>query len=112
MVQRIDDPVHRYYGRKAVRYLAAVVALIGISVVWRAFAGRVGVVLGLFAAGVAFAMQEVIGAVAGWFNIVFGRIFGVGDRIELSTPMSSTSARCGRRSSRSARTPMPTEDRG
>ncbi|MDP8931742.1 MAG: mechanosensitive ion channel family protein [Actinomycetota bacterium] len=81
--RRLDDPVQRYYGRKAVRYLAAIVALIGISIVWRAFAGRVGVVLGLFAAGVAFAMQEVIGAAAGWFNIVFGRIFGVGDRIEM-----------------------------
>ncbi len=83
VVRRLDDPVHRYYLRKAVRYLAAVVALIGISIVWRAFAGRVGVVLGLFAAGLAFAMQEVVGAVAGWFNIVFGRIFRVGDRIEM-----------------------------
>ncbi len=28
-------------------------------------------------------MQEVIGAVAGWFNILSGRIYRVGDRIEL-----------------------------
>jgi len=28
-------------------------------------------------------MQEVIGALAGWFNILSGRIFGVGDRIEM-----------------------------
>lgn len=81
--RRVDDPVQRYYTRKAFAYGATLLAIISIALVWRAFAGRVGVVLGLMAAGVAFAMQEVIGAVAGWFNIVFGRIFSVGDRIEM-----------------------------
>jgi cobalamin synthase len=46
-------------------------------------AGRIGVVLGLLAAGIAFAMQEVIGALAGWANILSGRIFRVGGRIEM-----------------------------
>src|SRR5205823_2411437 len=35
------------------------------------------------AAGIAFAMQEVIGAIAGWFNITSGRIYRIGDRVEL-----------------------------
>jgi small-conductance mechanosensitive channel len=35
------------------------------------------VVLGLFAAGVAFAMQEVIGALAGWTRILTGGLFRV-----------------------------------
>ena len=39
--------------------------------------------MGLVAAGLAFAMQEVIGALAGWFNIMTGRIFRVGDRIQM-----------------------------
>jgi small-conductance mechanosensitive channel len=56
---------------------------LAIGVTWRAFAGQAGVVLGLMAAGVAFAMQEVIGALAGWFNILSGRIFRVGDRIDM-----------------------------
>ena len=34
-------------------------------------------------AGLAFALQEAIGSVAGWFNIVSGGIYRVGDRIEL-----------------------------
>lgn len=36
-------------------------------------------------------MQEVVGAVAGWFNILSGRIFRVGDRI-LQEEVSETSA--------------------
>ena len=80
---RIDDATNRYYVRKAVRYAVAFAALIALAVIWRAFAGRAGVVLGFAAAGVAFAMQEVIGAVAGWVNILSGRIFRIGDRIQM-----------------------------
>ncbi|WP_421119731.1 mechanosensitive ion channel family protein [Aquihabitans daechungensis] len=83
LVSRTDDPQSRYYARKAARYATAILAAIILSVIWRAFAGRVGIVLGLAAAGVAFAMQEVIGAIAGWFNILSGRIFRVGDRIQM-----------------------------
>ena len=83
LVRRTDDPYHRYYVRKLVRYAWAVIAVIALAIVWRAFAGRIGVVLGLATAGVAFAMQEAIGALAGWFNIVSGRIFRVGDRIQM-----------------------------
>jgi small-conductance mechanosensitive channel len=81
--RRSDDPYARYYARKLARYAVAAVVVVALAVVWRAFAGRLGVVLGLATAGVAFAMQEVIGAVAGWFNIVSGRIFKVGDRIQM-----------------------------
>jgi small-conductance mechanosensitive channel len=80
---RVDDPYTRYHVRKAVRYAIFVIALIALAVIWRPFAGRIGVVLGLAAAGVAFAMQEVIGAIAGWFNIISGRIYSVGDRVEV-----------------------------
>jgi len=82
--RRVADAHGRYYARKVVRYLVGLVAVVALAVVWRAFAGRAGVVLGLAAAGLAFAMQEVIGAVAGWFNIVAGRIFRVGDRIQMA----------------------------
>jgi hypothetical protein len=68
---------------KMARYAVAFVAVVILCVVWHAFAGRIGVVLGIAVAGLAFAMQEVIGAVAGWFNIVSGRVFRVGDRIQM-----------------------------
>jgi small-conductance mechanosensitive channel len=80
---RVKDPYNRYYARKAVHYATFVVFLIAAAVLWRPFAGRVGVVLGLAAAGIAFAMQEVIGALAGWASILTGRQFRVGDRIQM-----------------------------
>jgi small-conductance mechanosensitive channel len=83
LARRADDPQSRYYARKVTHYLVAAATLVALAILWRAFAGRVGVVLGFIAAGLAFAMQEVIGALAGWFNILSGRIFRVGDRIQM-----------------------------
>jgi small-conductance mechanosensitive channel len=80
---KVRDSYNRYYVRKATHYITAVLLLIGLAIVWRPFAWRIGVVLGLAAAGVAFAMQEVIGAFAGWISILAGRQFRVGDRIQM-----------------------------
>jgi small-conductance mechanosensitive channel len=80
---RVSDGYTRYYARKITHYVVAVLLLIALAVLWRPFAGRIGVVLGLAAAGVAFAMQEVIGAFAGWVSILTGRQFRVGDRIQM-----------------------------
>jgi small-conductance mechanosensitive channel len=79
----LEDPYARFHARKLTRYAIFLVAIIALAVVWRSLAGNVGVILGFAAAGIAFAMQEVIGAVAGWFNITSGRIYRIGDRIEL-----------------------------
>lgn len=81
--RRAQDALTRYHVRKGARYVVAFLAAIAVAILWRPFAGQIGVVLGLAAAGVAFAMQEVIGAIAGWFNILSGRIFRVGDRIQM-----------------------------
>jgi small-conductance mechanosensitive channel len=81
--RRSEDQYARYYLRKGARYVVFIITLVVLAVVWRPFAGQIGVVLGFIAAGIAFAMQEVIGALAGWLNIVLGRIFRVGDRVEM-----------------------------
>ncbi|QGN48130.1 mechanosensitive ion channel family protein [Micromonospora sp. WMMD558] len=81
--RRVDDTHTRYYLRKAVHYVTVAVLLIGLAILWRPFAGRIGVVVGLIAAGLALAMQEVIGAFAGWISILTGRQFRVGDRIQM-----------------------------
>lgn len=83
LVRPVGDPYARYSARKVVRWTITVVAVVALGVIWRPFAGQLGVVLGFTAAGIAFAMQEVIGAIAGWVNIVSGRVFGVGDRIRM-----------------------------
>ena len=45
--------------------------------------GNIGVALGVAGAGIAFALQEVIISIAGWFSIVIGGIVGVGQRIKV-----------------------------
>ncbi len=81
--RRSSDPYASYYLRKSARYAFLFVVLIMLAVLWQPFAGRIGVVLGLAAAGVAFAMQEVIGALAGWVSILSSRQFRVGDRVQM-----------------------------
>ena len=81
--RRVEDTYNRYYLRKAVHYLTVVALLLALALLWRPFAGRIGVVVGLLAAGLALAMQEVIGALAGWVSILTGRQFRVGDRIQM-----------------------------
>ena len=79
----LEDPYARFHARKLARYAIVLAAVVALAVVWRSLAGNVGVILGFAAAGIAFAMQEVIGAIAGWFNVTSGRIYRIGDRIEL-----------------------------
>ena len=78
-----DDPYRRYWSGKLVAYAVSTVALIALIVIWAPLGGRLSVILGFATAGVAFAMQEVIGALFGWVNILAGRIYTVGDRIEV-----------------------------
>ncbi len=79
-----EEPQQRYNARRLVRSVAWIVVAIGLVFVWKPLGGNLGPALGLATAGIAFAMQEVIGAIAGWFNITFGGIFRVGDRVEMS----------------------------
>jgi small-conductance mechanosensitive channel len=83
LAHRARDRYRKYYTRKASHYVVGVLAAISLGILWRPFAGQLGLVLGLTTAGLAFAMQEVIGSIAGWFNIVSGSIFRVGDRVQI-----------------------------
>jgi small-conductance mechanosensitive channel len=84
LTRRAGDAYARHYVRRAVHFIVFLVALIALGFVWHVYGGRAGLGLGFFAAGLAFALQEVIGAVAGWFNILLGGIYRIGDRIEMA----------------------------
>lgn len=79
-----DDVEQRYNARRIGRFVAWAVAVLALVVIWRPLDGNLAPTLGLATAGLAFAMQEAIGAIAGWFNITFGSIFRVGDRIRIA----------------------------
>ena len=79
-----EDPQQSYNARRLIRTAAWMAWLVSLVLIWRPLGGNLAPALGLATAGLAFAMQEVIGAIAGWFNITFGSIFRVGDRIQMA----------------------------
>lgn len=80
---RAADAATRYHLRRATRWAALLLLVVALAIVWRVFAGRVGLVIGLFAAGLGLALQQVVSSLFGWVNILSGRIFRVGDRISM-----------------------------
>jgi small-conductance mechanosensitive channel len=71
----------RFWGRQAVSMLLAAFVIVGLISIWFEDPARLSTALGLVTAGVAFALQRVITATAGYFVILRGKTFNVGDRI-------------------------------
>lgn len=80
---RIGDRFNRRYARRAVGVVILLALVIALVAIWRPFGGRAALLIGLIGAGFTFAIQELIGALAGWFNLMSGSIYRVGDRIEI-----------------------------
>ncbi len=77
-----DDSPHIYGLRKAAGYGTNLLAVLLLFSIWVERLGDLSVALGILAAGMAFALQEIIGSFAGWLTIISGRPLSVGDRIE------------------------------
>jgi small-conductance mechanosensitive channel len=84
LVQRIHDRASRFGVRRSVRFVTGLVVLVALAGIWRVFGGHIGLVVGLGAAGLGFALQNVIGAVFGWLGILVSGIFRIGDRISFA----------------------------
>ena len=81
--RRIDRPDVRYGVRKGLTFAAYAFSVVAVMFVFRDDLSGFGVALGVFGAGVAFALQEVITSVAGWFAISFAGFYKPGDRVQL-----------------------------
>ena len=71
----------QFWAKQGVSLVVAALLMLGIMSIWFDSPGRLASVLGLIGAGIAFALQRVITAVAGYFVILRGKTFNVGDRI-------------------------------
>ncbi len=80
---RIKDNDARYRVRKFVTFGGYVLAVLVLSVVFGDKLGNVTVALGVAGAGIAFALQEVIASIAGWFAISLAGFYKVGNRVQL-----------------------------
>ena len=73
----------RFWTRQAVSLLTAIVLIVGLLSIWFNDPTRLATAFGLMSAGLAFALQQVITAIAGYFVILRGSTFTVGDRISM-----------------------------
>jgi small-conductance mechanosensitive channel len=73
----------QFWAKQGVSLIVAAILVLGILSIWFDNPARLASVIGLIGAGVAFALQRVITAIAGYFVILRGKTFNVGDRIQM-----------------------------
>lgn len=79
----IKDTSVRYRIRKFVGFLGYVVLVLLLLGAFSDRLGQLTVVFGVAGAGIAFALQEVIGSVAGWIAISLGGFYRPGERVQV-----------------------------
>ena len=73
----------RFWTRQGVHLVTALLLVIVLTSIWFDDPARLATVLGLMTAGLSFALQKVITALAGYVVILRGKTFNVGDRIRM-----------------------------
>ncbi len=79
----IQDTNTRYRARKIMTFVGYFLGAFFLATIFADRLGGLNIALGVAGAGIAFALQEVIVSIAGWFVIVFSHFFKTGDRIKL-----------------------------
>jgi small-conductance mechanosensitive channel len=79
----VKDAQTRYRIRKVSGLISYLVIIFFLTIVFRNRLGGFAIALGVAGAGIAFALQEVIGSIAGWAAISFANFYETGDRIQL-----------------------------
>lgn len=80
---KITDSSTRYKTKKAVSFSSFILFVFCLGFIFSDKLGGLTVAFGVTGAGIAFALQEVIASIAGWFAINFNNFFKVGDRVQL-----------------------------
>ena len=73
-----------FWTRHTVRLVIATLVVLGVVSIWFDDPTRLATAVGLVTAGLSFALQKVITAAAGYFVILRGKTFKVGDRISMA----------------------------
>lgn len=71
----------RFWGHQAINLLTAAFFIVGLISIWVGPNAHLATVGGLIGAGVAFALQRFIIAIAGYIVILRGKTFSIGDRV-------------------------------
>ncbi len=73
----------RFWTHQAISLFCALLIVLGIGSIWFDHPTRLTTAAGLVTVGLAFALQQVVTAFAGYFVILRGKTFTVGDRITM-----------------------------
>lgn len=73
----------RFWTKQGISVLTAVLMIIIVASIWFNDPVRLATAAGLITAGLAFALQKVVSSIAGYFVILRGRNFTIGDRISM-----------------------------
>ena len=79
----VKENESRYRLRKVVTIVTYIVIIFVLSVIFSDRLGGLTVAFGVAGAGIAFALQEVIASMAGWFAVTFASFYSPGDRVQL-----------------------------
>lgn len=80
-----DHPKTRlaFWMHQGIRIAVTLILILGVVSIWFEDPTRLATAFGLVAAGLSFALQKVVTSVAGYFVILRGNTFTVGDRISM-----------------------------
>ncbi|MFL6451830.1 MAG: mechanosensitive ion channel family protein [Bryobacteraceae bacterium] len=73
----------QFWTRQVIQLGTAILQTIGVLSIWFDDPGRLATFVGLFSAGLAFALQRVVTALAAYFVLLRGKTFNVGERIKM-----------------------------
>lgn len=76
----------RFWTRQIVNVATTILLVLLLLSIWFSNPTRLAIGIGLVTAGLAFALQRVITALAGYLVILRGKNFNVGDRIVMGRP--------------------------
>lgn len=74
-----------FWTRQAVSLTTFILGVVGLVSIWFDNPSRLATGAGLLSAGLAFALQKVVTSFAGYFVILRGKTFNVGDRIKMGS---------------------------
>jgi small-conductance mechanosensitive channel len=83
IVENIKDTKSKYYWNKTSNYILVLIGVLGVGRIWISGFQSISTFLGLFSAGLAIALREIIINFAGWLYIISKKPFSIGDRIEI-----------------------------
>ncbi|WGS64487.1 mechanosensitive ion channel family protein [Marinitoga aeolica] len=83
IIEKIKEPKYKYYWNKTTNYLLVIIVFLAVGRIWFVGFQSLSTFLGLFSAGLAIALKELITNFAGWIYIISKKPFEIGDRIEI-----------------------------